>query len=189
MTMSISEAQGDMRTGYLSGGAGIMASALAWTVAAGVTILGSAQNAVLTLLIGGMLIHPVSVLVCRLRGARGAHTKGNPMGGLAAASTFWLIFCLPLAYALGLQQPGWFFAAMLLIIGGRYLVFATLYGMRLYWMLGLSLAVAGFAMGYLAASVQIVAASGAVLEAVFAIIFLMLHRDWVRGNMPVKPEP
>ena len=187
--MSVSEAQVDMRQGYCSGGAGILASALAWSVAAGIAVSGSAQNAVWALLIGGMLIHPVAVLICKLLGARGAHTKGNPFGQLAGASTFWLIFCLPLAYALSLQTPNWFFPAMLLVIGGRYLVFAMLYGMRLYWALGLALAAAGFVLGYLAVPAHVAAVTGAALEAAFAVIFLVQHRRWVRPNNSVRSFP
>lgn len=187
MDMSISEAQADMRQGYCSGGAGILASALAWSVAAGVAMSGSVQKSIWALLIGGMLIHPVGLLVCKLLRARGAHTSGNPLGELAGASTFWLIFSLPLAYALSLQNPGWFFPAMLLIIGGRYLVFATLYGMRLYWVLGLALAAAGFALGYLAAPAPVAAAAGAALEAVFAVIFLVEHRRRVRSGSSFRP--
>jgi hypothetical protein len=189
MDMSISESQTDMRQGYCSGGAGVLASAIAWSVAAGTAISGSAQKAVWALLIGGMLIHPLGVLICKLLGARGSHIKGNPLGQLAGASTFWLIFCLPLAYLLGLQKPSWFFSAMLLIIGGRYLVFSTLYGMRLYWALGLALAAAGFAFGYLAVPAHIVALAGAALEAVFAVVCLMQHRRWVRPNNSFKPKP
>lgn len=186
MNSSMSEAQVDMRQGYCSGGGGILASALAWSVAAGVAVSGNAQKAIWALLIGGMLIHPVGVLICKLLKARGAHTKGNPLGELAGASTFWLIFCLPLAYALSLQEPRWFFPAMLLIIGGRYLVFATLYGMRLYWALGLALAAAGFALGYLTAPAHVAAIAGAALEAVFALIFLLEHRRWLRSERPLE---
>lgn len=189
MDMSISEAQADMRRGYCSGGAGILASALAWSVAAGVAVFGSPQRAVLALLIGGMLIHPVAVLLCKLLGARGAHAQGNPLGQLAGASTFWLIFCLPLAYVLSLQTPDWFFPAMLLVIGGRYLVFATLYGMRLYWVLGLALAVAGVVLGQLKAPAHLGAVAGAALEAAFAIAFLVLHRRWQRPGSAPETSP
>ena len=189
MDMSISEPQTDMRQGYCSGGAGILASALAWSVAAGIATSGSVQKAIWALLIGGMLIHPIGLFICKLLGARGAHTKGNPLGQLAGASTFWLIFCLPLAYLLGLQRPSWFFSAMLLIIGGRYLVFSTLYGMRLYWALGLALAASGFVLGYLAAPAYIAAVAGAALEAVFAVVCLRQHRRWVQPDNPFKPKP
>jgi hypothetical protein len=182
MDMSISKPQTDMRQGYYSGGAGILASAIVWFVAAGIAISGSAPKAIWALLLGGMLIHPLGIVICKLLGARGAHATGNPLGLLAGASTFWLIFCLPLAYLLGLQKPGWFFAAMLLIIGGRYLVFATLFGMRLYWALGLVLAAAGFTLGILAVPAHIIALSGAVLELVFAVACLMQHRRWVSAS-------
>lgn len=46
MELSIAEAQADMRQGCCSGGAGVLASALAWTAAAGVAISGSAEDAV-----------------------------------------------------------------------------------------------------------------------------------------------
>jgi hypothetical protein len=51
-------------------------------------------------------------------------------------STVWMLMCLPLAYALSLYRLEWFFPAVLMVIGGRYLSFATVYGTRLYWMLG-----------------------------------------------------
>ncbi|MBC6905251.1 hypothetical protein DWB84_07220 [Saccharophagus sp. K07] len=184
MDMSVTEAQSDMRQGYHSGAAGILASALAWFTAAGVAALTSPQKGILALLIGGMLIHPVGVLICKLLGSRGTHTKGNPFGLLAGASTFWLIFCLPIAYFLSTHEPHLFFPAMLLIIGGRYLVFATIYGMRLYWGLGLMLAGAGFAMACLNASTLVSALVGAVLESVFALACLVQHRRWVLPNNP-----
>lgn len=189
METTISEAQRDLRRGYYSGAPGILASALAWSVAAGTAAMASPQRAIWVLLIGGALIHPVGVALCRLFGAAATHTKGNPLGQLAGASTFWLIFSLPLAYALGLQNPAWFFAAMLLVIGGRYLVFATLYGMRLYWALGLTLAGAGFALGSLAAPALALVASGAAIELVFAIVGIVQHRHWVRPDNSPRPTP
>lgn len=41
-------------------------------------------------------------------------------------------------------RPEWFFPAMLLIIGGRYLCFHTLYGRRTYLLLGAGLALAAW---------------------------------------------
>lgn len=177
---TLGQAQADMRRGYFSGGAGILASALAWTAAAVTAAVVAEQKAIWVLLVGGALIHPVGLLICRLLGAAGSHSKDNPLGLLAGASTFWLIFCLPMAYGLGLQQPAWFFAAMLLVIGGRYLVFGTLFGMRLYWALGLALAGAGFALAWLDAPAVVVVAAGAAIEAVFAVACVTLHRRWLR---------
>jgi hypothetical protein len=189
METTVTEAQADMRRGYYSGAAGVLASALAWSAATAAAAFASPQQAIWVLLVGGALIHPAAVLICRLLGAPGAHSKSNPLGPLAAASTLWLIFCLPLAYGLGLQKPAWFFCAMLLVIGGRYLVFGTIYGMRLYWALGLALAAAGLFAGWLAAPPLVVALAGAVLELAFAIAGFAQHRNWVRPDNSSKPTP
>ncbi len=178
MEFTVSQAQADMRHGYFSGAAGILASALAWTAAAATAALVSPQKAIWVLLAGGSLIHPVGLLICRLLGAPGRHAKGNPLGLLAGASTFWLIFCLPPAYGLGLQQPAWFFAAMLLVIGGRYLVFGTIYGLRLYWALGLALAGAGFALAWLGVAALVIVSAGAAIEWVFGVACVVAHRRW-----------
>ena len=189
MDMTVTEAQADMRHAYYSGALGIFASSLAWVVATGVALLSSPQHAIWTLLIGGVLIHPIAALLCRMFGASGGHSKANPLGPLAMASTFWLIFSLPLAYGLGLQNPTWFFAAMLLVIGGRYLVFATLFGMRLYWVLGLVLAGAGFILGWRAAPASAVVGAGAAIELVFAAVGVVQHRHWLGPNNSSKPTP
>jgi hypothetical protein len=189
METSIAEAQRDRRTGYYSGATGILASALAWAASATVALLHSPERAVWVLLIAGMLIFPVGLLLCRLLGASGAHSKGNPLGQLAGASTFWLIFSLPLAYVVGLSNAAWFFSAMLLVIGGRYLVFATIYGMRLYWVLGLALALAGVVLAWLRASPVFVVAAGSAIEFAFGFVAIVQHRHWVRPNNSSKPTP
>ena len=139
--------------------------------------------------IGGVLIHPASVLICKLLGSTGAHSKDNPLGSLAWASTIWLIFSLPLAYGVALYRIEWFFPAMLLIIGGRYLVFASLFGMRLYWALGLSLAVAAHLLSRTAASPVVSAFVGAGIEALFAVGVLVGHGRWARANNSFKQKP
>lgn len=181
MEMTVQQAQLDMRRGYYSGATGIIASALAWAVAAGVSAGMSPTHGIWALLIGGMLIFPLGLLLCRLLGATGAHSKGNPLGQLAGASTFWLIFSLPLAYGLGLSNPSWFFLAMLLTIGGRYLVFGTLYGMRLYWALGLVLAAAAVGLALTRSPLVAIVASGAAVEFVFGVVALVQHRSWARA--------
>lgn len=176
MEATLAEAQSDMRRAYYSGAAGILASALAWSVATGVAALISPQRAIWALLIGGALIHPVASVICRILGASAAHSRTNPLAQLAAASTLWLIFSLPLAYGVGLQNPAWFFSAMLLVIGGRYLVFATLFGMRFFWALGAALAGAGAGLGWVAAPAVTVVAAGAAIELCFAVAGIIRHR-------------
>lgn len=182
MVMTMEQAQADMRRGYYSGATGIVASALAWAVAAGVAAGVSPTHGIWALLLGGVLIFPVGLLLCRLLGALGTHSKGNPLGQLAGASTFWLIFSLPIAYGLGLSNPSWFFLAMLLTIGGRYLVFASLYGMRLYWVLGLTLAVAAVVLALTRSPLIVVVAAGAAVEFAFGAAALVQHRQWAQSS-------
>ncbi|MEQ9310365.1 MAG: hypothetical protein RLN90_13000 [Balneolaceae bacterium] len=44
-----------------------------------------------------------------------------------------------MAYSIFQIEKEWFFPFMLMIIGARYLVFQSIYGMRVYWALGLIL--------------------------------------------------
>lgn len=143
-TDTISQAQTDMRKGYANGSVGIIVSGIVWLISAIVTYQYSAKQAVWTLLIGGMFIYPLSVLLSKAIGLSGTHTKGNPLGNLAMEGTIFMLMCLPLAFGLSLQHTEWFFQGMLLIIGGRYLTFASIYGNRLYWVLGAVLGVAAY---------------------------------------------
>ena len=176
MISNLTQAQSDMRSGYCSGGAGVLASSLTWLAAAIATLQASPQQAVWVLFIGGMAIHPIATVICKLLGSSGGHAKGNPLGALAWASVLWLIFSLPLAYVVSLHRIEWFFPAMLLVIGGRYLTFQMLFGLRVYWLLGLTLAAAGFVLGKSLVTPTVSAFVGASVEAVFALFILIVNR-------------
>lgn len=189
MKTDLSQAQADMRFAYCSGASGMLASSLAWLCAAIATGLASPQQAVWVLFIGGMLIHPVGVLISKLAGRPGNHSKGNPLGSLAWASTLWLVFSLPLAYGVSMLRIEWFFPAMLLVIGGRYLVFSSLFGMRIYWACGLALAAAGYILVQASASPAAGATTGAVIEAAFAVVIFVIDRREVRSRVSLVQEP
>lgn len=154
----------------------MLASAIAWAVAGLVALNSSPKNAVLTLFVGGMLIHPVGVLLTKALGRSGSHARTNPLGALALEGTFLMLLCLPLAYVVSLFRAEWFFPAMLLVIGGRYLTFSTLYGMRLYWACGAALAIAGFLLARFNAPLAMGAFAGAAIEAVFAAVIFAAAR-------------
>lgn len=178
MPMTIAEAQHDMRFGYFGGAPGMFASALAWLVAGFVALNGTPKQAVMTLFVGGMLIHPVGVLLTKMLGRPGAHRKGNPLGSLALEGTFWMLLCLALAYGVSLLRAEWFFPAMLLVIGGRYLTFQTMFGMRVYWACGAALALAGVLLAKNGAPMAIGAFTGAGIEFAFsAFIYFVARRD------------
>jgi hypothetical protein len=175
-SMSITDAQQQMRHAYYDGAPGVFASALAWLASGVVAITMSPKYAVVALFVGGALIFPVSVLISKLLGRPGRHARDNPLGMLAMEGTFFMLLALPIAYVVSLYRVEWFFPAMLLIIGGRYLTFSTLYGMRAYWALGGTLVAAAFALVFLKQPPMIGAFAGGTIEAVFAAVLFVISR-------------
>ena len=171
--MQVVDAQSDMRDAYVAGGPGVLVSGLVWLAAGvAVTIYASSVAGLLTLFVGGMLIHPASILISKVLGRRGAHRPRNPLAQLALESTFMLFCGLALAFILFQVRNDLFFPAMLLVIGGRYLVFATMYGLRVYWACGGVLAIAGFALAATGAPASVSAFAGGCIELVFAAVLL-----------------
>ncbi|AOS44720.1 hypothetical protein Verru16b_01787 [Lacunisphaera limnophila] len=176
--LTIDEAQTDMRHAYFGGATGLAASALVWLLAGSIALFRTPQAGVLALFFGGMLIHPLAVLGSKALGRPGAHARNNPLGPLALESTVILLLGMILAFGLSRYRVELFFPAMLIVIGGRYLTFHTLYGRRVYWLCGTALA----SLGLLAALQELpVAAStfgGAVIEAaIAAIVVVQIRRE------------
>ncbi len=166
--MNILDAQKDMRYGYLGGGVGMFVSGAVWALAGVIAVYGETKQAIWALLIGGALIAPMSGIITKALGRPDRGTQGNPLMGLAMEGTLWLVFCLPLAYLISQMNPLWFFPSMLLVIGGRYLTFSTVYGMRLYWVCGLLLALAGGALAYFNIAFNLQPFAGALIELTLA---------------------
>jgi hypothetical protein len=175
--LTFGQAQRDMRHAYFGGAPGVFVSSLAWLAAGIVALSQPPARVVLALFAGGMLIHPLSLLLCKLLGRPGAHAKGNPLGALALESTVWMLLGMILAFGLSLWRAELFLPAMLLIIGGRYLTFATVYGMWLYRACGLALAAVGFALGALSAPMAVGAFTGAAIEMIFAAALYLPSRQ------------
>lgn len=173
---SISSAQADLRKGYADGSLGIIASGMVWMTAALVAFLVSSQTAIWTLFFGGMLIHPLGLLLAKVAGIQGSHSKQNPLGQLVMENTIFMLMCIPLALLLSFQDHAWFFQGMLLIIGGRYLTFATLYGIKTYWILGGLLGVSSFIMFFFEASPFLSALSGSIIELGFGVFMFYAYK-------------
>jgi hypothetical protein len=168
--LTLTQAQADMRSGYFNGAPGILVSGLVWLVSGLFAVFVSQGSAVLALLFGGAVIHPLSVVAAKILGRSGAHSKGNPLGRLAIEGTFWLLAGIAIAYAMQLLRPELFFPAMLLLIGGRYLTFQSLYGLRIYWICGATLCVAGLALGLVHAPASVSVFVGSAIELIFATL-------------------
>ena len=141
--MTYIDAQENMRDAYLGGGPGMLVSGIVWLIAGLVGFFVSVQASVFTLFIGGMFIFPSGQQLSKLLGRSGAHNQDNPLRFLALESTFLLFIGIFLAFVIVQFRSELFFPIMLMIIGGRYLTFQTIYGMRVYWVIGGLLAIAG----------------------------------------------
>lgn len=174
-SMTFADAQADMRRAYFDGAPGMLVSATVWFAAALVALMNP-DRALWTLFIGAAFIHPASILLAKLLGRPGQHTKGNPLGQLAGATTVWLILSCVIAYGIFLHDMLWFFPAMMFVIGGRYMTFATLFGLRIYWICGFTLVAAAYGLVHFSIVPAVSACTGAVIEAGFAIAILARSR-------------
>lgn len=176
---SITEAQCDMRAAYYNGATGAVCSATAWLAAGLVATFASGQAGIITLVFAGMAIFPASVGLSKLLGRSGKNAARNPLAPLAISGTIWMLLSIPTAIAVSAHRIEWFFPAMLLVIGGRYLTFPTLYGLKAYWWFGATLALAAILLVTLDAPVASGAFTGALIEYAFGII-LFSRRETLR---------
>ena len=160
--------QTEMRHAHFNGAPGILVSGLVWITAALVCHLVGIMQGVWALLIGGALIHPLGLVVTKLLGRPAKTGKANALNQLAMASTIWLILCCAMAYGLFLLNPVLFFPAMLATIGSRYMVFASIFGKAIFWVLGAALIVAANLALFTMAPPAVAAELGGLIEILFA---------------------
>lgn len=142
-TMSIADAQGDVRRLYRGGFYGQLVSAAVWLSAAAVATWVSTGGAVAVLLLGGTLIFPLTWLIIRLTGAPASLPNGHPMASLAMQIAFTVPLGLLVVLALLTARSELFFPASMVIVGAHYLPFVFLYGMRMFAFLSVALVVPG----------------------------------------------
>ena len=162
--------QSQMRREHYDGAPGVLTSAIVWLSASGVCFLVGTLQGVWTLLIGGAMIHPISSLLTRVWVRPDAVASPNPLNQLAGASTVWLIACCIMAYGLYHLRSELFFPAMMVTIGCRYAVFATIFGLAVYWVLGLGLMIGAVLSFFLWLSPPIAALVGGLVELAFAFV-------------------
>ena len=129
--MQIHQAQRDVRLVYVGGFFGQLVSGILWLGAAAAGAFASATVAIAILLLGGILIFPLTMLCLRLTGRPASLPAGHPMAGLATQ----IAFTVPLGLLVALAATGyrldWFFPAAMVIVGAVVVCFfATLYPSR-----------------------------------------------------------
>lgn len=164
------EHQTEMCHAYYDGAPGVVVSSLVWFSSAFVCWQFGIEKAVWTLLVGGALIHPLSLVLTKVLRRPAVTHKDNALNTLAITSTVWLIVCCAMSYGLYLLHPKLFYPAMMACIGSRFLIFASIYGKRFFILLGACLILAANAALFLQLPNAVAATVSGAIELGFAIV-------------------
>lgn len=181
--MLISDAQREVRTVYLGGFVGQLVSSMIWFASAAIATLVDHATGFWALVIGGAAIFPLTQALLRIAGRPAVLARENPLGGLAMQIAFTVPFVLPVAGAVSIHEPGWFYPSCMLIVGVHYLPFVFLYGMRAFAGLAAALTCAGFAIGMMARDHVVMGGwVGGVVLFAFAFALLAAYRWGLRES-------
>src|SRR5947209_1763188 len=115
-TMSIVEAQRDVRTVFLGGFAGQLVSSALWFLSAAIATWHSSRAGIGLLVVGGIFIFPLTQLVLRLIGGPASLPKGHPMNALGMQVAFTLPLNLPLVFAATAYRHNWFYPSLMVAL-------------------------------------------------------------------------
>jgi hypothetical protein len=130
--MDVQEAQREMRLVYTGAFWGQLVSSAIWLVSAALGAWVTPRASILTVVIGGFFIFPVTQMLLRLLGRRASVSRENPFNSFGMQVAFVLPLSMLLLVPVGLYRLNWFFPALMVLVGAHYLPFATLYGMRMF---------------------------------------------------------
>lgn len=147
--MTVSQAQDQVRSAFLGGVIGQLVTGAIWLVSAALSTLAGPQPGILALVLGGVLIFPLTQLVLKLLGRAGTLTPDNPLKALPLQSVFTMVALYPLIYAAARYNLNWFYPAFMIVVGAHYVSFIFLYGMWEYGALAAALIAGGVAVGIL----------------------------------------
>lgn len=171
--MDIKSAQQDVQTMFVRGSVGQAVSGIIWLASAVLGTWVSERYAILTLVLVGMFIFPLTQLVLRLLGHSGGLPKGHPMNALAMQVAFIVPLCLPVIGAASLYNINWFYPAFMLIIGVHYMPFIFLYGMWEFAVLAVLLIFGSVGIGMFLPDTFIIGGW-------FTAVVLLVFAFWVR---------
>jgi hypothetical protein len=130
--MDVHDAQREMRLVYIGGFWGQLISSMIWLLSACLGTWVSPRASILTVIIGGFFIFPLTHILLRLSSRRASVSKKNPFTGLGMQVAFVLPLSMLVLVPVGLYRLNWFYPALMILVGAHYLPFATLYGMRMF---------------------------------------------------------
>jgi hypothetical protein len=177
--MELAQAQKDVRDTFLGGFAGQLVSAVLWGISAAACTWHSLHLGAVIIVLGGVLIFPLTQLLLRCLRHAYALPKGHPMNALAIQVAFTLPLTLPVVIGTAALRPAWFYPALMIMLGAHYLPFVFLYGMWQFAGLCAVLVTSGVAIGlYLPEPISL----GAWLTATLLFLFAFVGRHAARRS-------
>jgi hypothetical protein len=181
--MLVQDAQREVRTVFAGGFWGQLVSSAIWLASAALGLWVTPRAAIVTLVVGGFFIFPVTQLLLRLTGGPTSVPSGNPMRNLAIQIAFTLPPSMLLLAPVTAFRLNWFYPGLMILVGAHYLPFAFLYGMRMFLVLGAVLIVCGVVIAlYFAASFSLGGWMGGLTLFVFAWIGRAMVQAEARGK-------
>ena len=171
--MLIAEAQQDLRRAYVGGGVGVLVSGLVWLAATWALHTRGVGTGFVVLFLGGMLIFPVSKLLCRFAFRRPNESSDNPFGMTVLEGTIAMIGGLFAAWLFLESKPELVFPLAAIAVGTHYFVFKTSYGDRSFWLLAAIVTAIGVGDIYLPPLRGSTALLVAIVELAFGVVLTL----------------
>lgn len=141
--MNIPDAQWEMRTRFVGGFYGQLVSGTLWLAAAMLATWSTPRAAIITIVVGGFFIFPLTELLLRLERERATVSADNSLPSLGMQVAFVLPLSMPLLLPVARFRLTWFFPALMILVGAHYVPFVFLYGMRMFAVLAAALLAGG----------------------------------------------
>ncbi len=141
--MEIHDAQREVRSVYIGGFYGQLVTSVIWLVSAALGTWITPKASILTVVIGGFFIFPLTQMLLTLSGRRASVSQENSFNSLGMQIAFVLPFSMLVLVPVSLYNLNWFFPALMVLVGAHYLPFASLYGMRMFLFLAGTLMATG----------------------------------------------
>jgi hypothetical protein len=130
--MQVQDAQREVRNVFVGGFWGQMVSSALWLVSAALGTWKTPRAAIISLVLTGFFIFPLTQLLLRVSGGPSSLRKDNPLGNLGMQIAFTLPLSMLLLVPVTAFRLNWFFPALMVLLGAHYLPFTFLYGMRMF---------------------------------------------------------
>jgi ribosomal protein S6 len=143
MTAQVEAAQAQMRVIYRSGSVGAAVAGVVWLASALTTVFAGVGWGIVVMVGVGFAIYPLTQAALRMLGGPASVPRDNPLRELAVEVPLVGPLMIPLVGAATLYRAEWFYPAFMLAMGGHYLPFSFLYGMRAFVVLGAVMSIGG----------------------------------------------